>query len=61
MTYANALDEDGLIAIDYGVRGIPEKHFITADGRVLHKISGPVDEPRLKELVGELMESIATD
>lgn len=61
VTYANALDEDGLIAIDYGVRGIPEKHFIAAGGRVLHKISGPVDETRLKELVGELMESIVTD
>ena len=58
MTYANALDEDGLIAIDYGVRGIPEKHFISSDGRVLHKISGPVDVARLKELVDELIESI---
>lgn len=61
VTYANALDEAGLIAIDYGVRGIPEKHFIAGDGRVLHKISGPVDEARLKELVGELMESMMSD
>ena len=57
LTYANALDEDGLIAIDYGVRGIPEKHFVVSDGQDLRKISGPVDKLKLREVVEELLEN----
>ena len=55
--YPAGLDEKGAIAIDYGVRGIPEKHFLTPDGQVVRKFIGPVDEGVLRQVLDELLES----
>lgn len=30
------------VAIDYGVTGVPETFFISPDGQIVHKVSGPV-------------------
>jgi cytochrome c biogenesis protein CcmG/thiol:disulfide interchange protein DsbE len=40
--YPNGIDESGSIAIDYGVRGIPEKFFIDSAGVVRRKYIGPM-------------------
>ena len=42
LTYPNGFDANGAIAIDYGVRGIPEKYFIDRDGVLVKKLSGPL-------------------
>ena len=53
--YPNGLDEGGKIAISYGVRGIPEKFFIDADGRIVRKFSGPVGLERLREILDGML------
>jgi cytochrome c biogenesis protein CcmG/thiol:disulfide interchange protein DsbE len=39
---ANAFDNEGRIAIDWGVYGAPETFLIDASGRVVHKLIGPM-------------------
>ncbi len=46
ITYPNGVDAKGEIAIDYGVRGIPEKFFINRDGVVITKFICPVGDRR---------------
>jgi cytochrome c biogenesis protein CcmG/thiol:disulfide interchange protein DsbE len=41
---ASAFDQDGSVAVDWGVYGAPETFLIGADGTVLHKHLGPLDE-----------------
>lgn len=55
VTYPNGLDAKGVIAIDYGVTGIPEKYFINKDGVLVRKFIGPMDEARLKQVLDELL------
>ncbi|MSQ40542.1 MAG: redoxin domain-containing protein [Dehalococcoidia bacterium] len=57
IAYPNGLDERGIIAIDYGVTGIPEKYFITPEGQVVRKFIGPMDEDRLRQVLEELLAS----
>ena len=54
--YPNGFDDGGKIAISYGVRGIPEKFFIDAEGRIVRKFSGPVDASRLREILDSLLD-----
>lgn len=43
--YVNsAYDEDGRVGIDWGVYGAPETFLVGADGNVLYKHIGPMDE-----------------
>lgn len=48
LTYPSGVDGDGVIAIDYGVRGIPEKFFIDREGVVRQKFVGPMPADRLR-------------
>ncbi len=41
---ASAFDQDGSVAVDWGVYGAPETFLIGADGTVLHKHLGPLNE-----------------
>ncbi len=52
--YTNGMDDKGSIAIDWGVRGIPEKFFITADGEVVKKVIGPNTEHTLDNFLTQL-------
>ncbi|MDE0823127.1 MAG: TlpA disulfide reductase family protein [Dehalococcoidia bacterium] len=54
-TYPNGFDREGVIAIDYGVRGIPEKYFIDRDGILVKKLSGPLTETTLRDTLNELL------
>ncbi len=51
--YVNGLDS-GRIAVDWGVRGIPEKFFVNADGEVVKKIVGPNTEASLSAILTDL-------
>jgi len=53
--YPNGFDAYGVIAIDYGVRGIPEKYFISRDGMLSKKLSGPLTETVLRDTINELL------
>lgn len=53
--YPNGVDESGAIAIDYGVRGIPEKFFIGRDGLVRRKFVGPIQADALRTVLDELL------
>ena len=55
LTYPNGFDASGVIAIDYGVRGIPEKYFIGRDGTLAKKLSGPLTEAVLRNAINELL------
>ena len=55
LTYPNGFDGTGVIAIDYGVRGIPEKYFIGRDGVIAKKLSGPLTETVLRDTISELL------
>ena len=54
--YPNGFDASGVVAIDYGVRGIPEKYFIDREGILVKKLSGPLTETTLRNTVNELLE-----
>jgi cytochrome c biogenesis protein CcmG/thiol:disulfide interchange protein DsbE len=53
--YPNGVDESGAIAIDYGVRGIPEKFFVGRDGLVRRKFVGPMQADTLRAVLDELL------
>ena len=53
--YPNGADLQGTIAIDYGVRGIPEKIFIDTEGVVARKFVGPMNADLLRSALQELM------
>ena len=54
--YPNGFDASGAVAIDYGVRGIPEKYFIDREGILVKKLSGPLTETTLRNTINELLE-----
>ncbi len=39
--YVNGIDTSGLIAVDFGITGIPEKFFVNTNGEIVKKIVGP--------------------
>ncbi len=53
VTYPNGVDDRGVIAIDYGVRGIPETFFISPNGVVLKKFVGPINAATLRAVLDE--------
>lgn len=53
--YPNGIDAEGKIAISYGVRGIPEKFFITSDGLVARKFTGPMNPDLLRRILDALL------
>ena len=55
VAYPTGVDTDGAIALEYGVRGIPEKFFIDADGVVRRKYVGPMPEDVLRGTLDELL------
>ena len=54
-TYPNGVDEAGSIAIDYGLRGIPEKFFIDQEGVVRQKFVGPMQADDLRAAIDGLL------
>jgi len=53
--YPNGIDSNGTIAIDYGVKGIPEKIFISREGIVAKKFVGPISAQALRSVLDELL------
>lgn len=55
VAYPSGRDADGDIALNYGVRGIPEKFFIDAQGVIRHKYVGPMPEDVLRATIDGLL------
>ena len=54
--YVNAID-DGSTAVEWGVRRVPEKFFISGDGRIYKKIVGPNTKKSLDKILKELTDN----
>ena len=59
VNYPNGVDDKGIIAIDYGVRGIPETFFINSQGVLVKKFVGPINAATLRVVLDELLASDA--
>ena len=53
--YANGIDVNGNIAINYGVAGVPEKYFIDQYGEIQKKFRGPISEEILNSTIDEMI------
>jgi cytochrome c biogenesis protein CcmG/thiol:disulfide interchange protein DsbE len=54
LTYPNGSDPDG-VAVDFGVRGIPETYVVDAQGVLRRRWIGPVSAESIPLLVGDLV------
>jgi cytochrome c biogenesis protein CcmG/thiol:disulfide interchange protein DsbE len=50
-------DDDGRIATDWGVTGVPESYLVAPDGQVRAKIVGGIDTVKLEQLLADLKAS----
>ena len=55
VAYPVGVDSTGDIALNYGVRGIPEKFFVDANGIIRHKYVGPMPEDVLRATLDSLL------
>ena len=55
VAYLNILDERGATAVSYGVRGVPEKFFVDAEGRIVRKLIGPVSAEEMRSILDGLL------
>ncbi|HSF32591.1 MAG TPA: TlpA disulfide reductase family protein, partial [Candidatus Tectomicrobia bacterium] len=54
-TFPNGPDAGSKVAIEYGLRGVPETFFIDRDGRIVHKHVGEISLPMLVHRIEELL------
>jgi cytochrome c biogenesis protein CcmG, thiol:disulfide interchange protein DsbE len=52
--YPHLVDEDGRLAIDFGVTGPPETFFVDADGIVRSRQWGPLTEATMDERLASI-------
>jgi cytochrome c biogenesis protein CcmG/thiol:disulfide interchange protein DsbE len=53
ISFPNAVDNRGKIAVEYGVTGIPETYFITPDGMISRKVIGAITADILAQNIAE--------
>ena len=49
------VDSDGLIALEFGVFGLPETYLINEDGKIIYKLMGPITKDILKNEIEPLL------
>ena len=49
------IDSDGLIALEFGVFGLPETFLINEDGKIIYKYMGPLTEKIIKDEIESLL------
>ena len=49
------VDSDGLIALEFGVFGLPETFIINEDGKIIYKIMGPITKDILNKEIEPLL------
>ena len=60
ITYPVGSDPDGIIAIGYGVTGLPEKFFINREGRIVRRFVGAQTEESLTGVLDQLLASASS-
>lgn len=60
LSFPNALDERGQVAVEYGMIGIPETFFIAPDGTISRKVIGGVSVASINEAIAEAQAVVAT-
>ena len=55
VTYLNIIDAQGTTAVSYGVRGVPEKFFLDAEGCIVRKLIGPVSAEEMRSILDGLL------
>lgn len=55
ITYPNAADTGGQLAIELGLTGIPETYFVDARGRIVDRWIGPIREEQLLAIIERLI------
>lgn len=60
-TYHLGSDDDGSVAVDYGLYGVPETFFIGRDGRILSRHIGPLTGADLERRIAELAAGVTGD
>ena len=58
--YPSVQDPHARTAIDYGLYGVPETFFISPDGRIAHKITGPAEPRLVRQIIDSLLSVSAT-
>ena len=59
-SFPHLVDPRSRISVDYGVSGVPETYFITADGLIMTKHVGPIDPQTLTQRIRELTQASAS-
>ncbi len=54
--YPNGIDANGIIAINYGVTGLPEKFFISPEGAIVKKFVGPMSPSKLRGILNDMLD-----
>jgi cytochrome c biogenesis protein CcmG/thiol:disulfide interchange protein DsbE len=57
--YDHLVDEDGALAIEYGVTGPPETFFVDADGIVRHRQWGPLSDATMADQLAAILPAAA--
>lgn len=60
VTYPNGKDDEGKIAVDYGVWGIPESFFIDPQGRITYKHVGGIQAPMVIAKLEEALNGVVS-
>ncbi len=55
ISYPVSIDQHGKLAVEFGIKGIPEKLFIDQEGNIIRKFVGPMDEPTLISIIDSLL------
>ena len=55
VTYHNAIDSEGRMAIDYGVVRLPIKYFMDGNGNIVRKFDGPMNASALRHVLDEML------
>jgi len=50
-SYAQLLDPESRMAVDFAATGVPETYFIDAQGVIVYKFVGPIDPDSIRSLV----------
>lgn len=54
LTFPIPLDENGIVGQDYRIISIPTTFMLGSDGKIAHKIVGPMDEKTMETLVNQI-------
>ena len=55
ISYPVALDQQGRVAVDFGLTGLPEKYLVGPDGTVRRKFIGPMTDAALRQALDALL------